>query len=141
MNHGEKIYSILIIDDDKPIRRIIKTQLGQAVYRVFEAESRAEVFNILDARKIDAVICDIKMKDTDGFEVTRQIRSRFPGLPVIILTGLIERENMETARSLGCYDFLIKPVKREKLRLVLAGAVGLPAAGKKQAEGEAAGGK
>jgi two-component system response regulator YesN len=124
MCRNRKPYAVLIIDDDAPIRRIVKTQLGGGEYDVYEAENREQVAHVLDLVRLDAVICDIKMKDADGFELTRGIRERFPGLPVIILTGLIERENEQTARGLGCFDFLIKPVKREKLRDVVGRAVG-----------------
>ncbi len=124
MDRKKKPYAVLIIDDDSPIRRIVKTQLGGGGYTVYEAENRVQVERVLDRVRLDAVICDIKIKDTDGFELTRRIRERFPGLPVIILTGLIERENAEIAHGLGCFDFLIKPVKREKLREVVGRAVG-----------------
>jgi len=119
MVKSERAAAVLIIDDDEHIRHIIRRQLQLAPYTVFEAGNRQEAFGILCSETISAVICDIKMKDTDGFEITKQIKEQFPFLPVIILTGFIEEEYSNKARELGCFDFLIKPVKREKLRSVL----------------------
>jgi DNA-binding NtrC family response regulator len=119
MKPHNKGHAVLIIDDDERIRHIIKRQLALAAYTVFEAASARQAFEIFDSQNIDAVVCDIKMKDTDGFEITKQIKEQLPSLPVVILTGFIEEEYSDKARKLGCFDFLVKPVKREKLIQVL----------------------
>jgi two-component system response regulator YesN len=123
MIKSKKTSAVLIIDDDEHIRHIIRRQMQLAPYTVFEAGNRLEAFDILREQPISAVVCDIKMKDTDGFEITKQIKEQFPLLPVIILTGFIEEEYSDKAKELGCFDFLIKPVKREKLIQVLKRAL------------------
>ncbi|MBN1799245.1 MAG: response regulator [Spirochaetales bacterium] len=123
MVNSKSTIAVLIIDDDEDIRRIIKRQLQRTAYTVFEAGNRPEAFAILREQNISAVVCDIKMKDTDGFEITQQIKEQFPLLPVIILTGFIGEEYSDKAKELGCFAFLIKPVKREKLIQVLKRAL------------------
>ena len=124
MNQQSKPTAVLIVDDDKRIRHIIKNQLKSAGYIIFEAGTAKQAIKILNMEKVDMIVCDIKMKEADGFEFIRQLKEHTPTLPVIILTGFIEKEYALKARELGCFAFLIKPVKREKLIRVLERAVG-----------------
>jgi DNA-binding NtrC family response regulator len=115
--------TVLVIDYDERIRQIIKLQLKSLPYIIREASTSREAFCILKNEKVDTVICDLKMKDIDGFDILRRIKARFPSLPIIILTGFIEKDYAEKADALGCFDFINKPVKREKLREVLSRAL------------------
>lgn len=106
---------ILIIDDDKRIRDIIKIQLGKNEFIILEAQNQLEAFNVFETNRVDVVLCDIKMKEIDGITVLKQIKSRSPDLPVIMLSGFINKEISDEARQAGCFDFITKPVKRQKL--------------------------
>jgi DNA-binding NtrC family response regulator len=106
---------VLIIDDDENIRKIIKIQLHNSDYSLFEAEDKASAMTILAAEHIDVVLCDIKMKDTTGFIILTEIREKYPGVPVIMVTGFIDKKVSERARELGSFECITKPVRREKL--------------------------
>jgi DNA-binding NtrC family response regulator len=115
---------VLIIDDDEKIRKIIQVQLGRTSYRLFEADDREKAFCILGTERIDVVLCDIKMKDTSGFVILEEMKRTRPEVPVIMLTGFIDKKVLERAKELGSYDCITKPVRREKLIETIANACG-----------------
>jgi two-component system response regulator HydG len=113
---------VLIIDDDPKIRSIIRIQLGKCEFSLFEAEDADRAYEILGVEKIDVVLCDIKLKDTTGFVILQEIRNRKPALPVIMLTGFIDKKVSERAKELGSFDCITKPVRRERLIEIIARA-------------------
>ena len=107
---------ILIIDDDKRIRDIIKIQLHNEELEILEASNDSEVFPVLSTHDISVILCDVKLKQADGFSIVEFLKSSiYSKIPVIMLTGFIDRETSERAKSVGCVDFITKPVKRQKL--------------------------
>jgi DNA-binding NtrC family response regulator len=111
--------SILIIDDDPAIRKVIIYQLRSLEYGIFEASSMNEALAVLEAEKVAAVLCDVKLKEESGFDIVREIITKYPNLPVVMLTGFIEQEFYQTSIDMGCRDLIIKPVRKEKLQEVL----------------------
>jgi len=106
---------VLIIDDDEKIRKIIKIQLHNSEYSLFEAEDKTGAMTIIENEHIDVVLCDIKLKDTTGFIILTEIKEKYPGLPVIMVTGFIDKKTSERAKELGSFECVTKPVRREKL--------------------------
>jgi DNA-binding NtrC family response regulator len=106
---------VLIIDDDERIRRIIKIQLHKSGLTLFEAENKDTAFTILEKESVDVIICDLKMKDTSGFTLLEEIIEKYNQIPVIMLTGFIDKNISERAKRIGSFDFITKPVRREKL--------------------------
>jgi DNA-binding NtrC family response regulator len=107
--------SLLVIDDDERIRKVIKIQLKDTDYKVFEADDKNTAMELIRDNPIDIVICDIKMKESNGFEILKEIKQLYPELPVIMLTGFIDKKMSDDAKEMGCFDFITKPVRREKL--------------------------
>jgi two-component system response regulator GlrR len=107
--------NVLIVDDDPTIRGIVRMQLKSAGICLLEATDTASALNILEGSGADAVLCDIKLKNENGFDVFREIRKVYPALPIIILTGFIEEEYYDTSKDLGVANLLIKPIRKEKL--------------------------
>ena len=116
--------NLLIIDDDDRIRKIVRIQLHKKSINIFDAPDRNTAFEILNKEKIDLVICDIKMKDTNGFVILQEIKKLFLDLPVIMLTGFIDRKVSERAEKLGSFDFITKPVRRDNLISIISKAIG-----------------
>lgn len=114
---------ILIIDDEERIRRIIKIQLRNTGFSVFEAEDSETAFTILKSQNINVVICDIKMKGLGGIEILKRIKMENETIPVIMLTGFIDDEYVKLSRENSCFDFLTKPVQREMLIQVINSAL------------------
>ena len=117
--------NLLIIDDEEQIRKIIKIQLNKKGLNVCEASSKDIAFQILKDVPTDVIICDIKMKDSNGFIILNELKEKYPDIPVIMLTGFIDKKISEKARSMGCFEFITKPVRREKLIQTINKALGV----------------
>ncbi|MBP9853564.1 MAG: response regulator transcription factor [Candidatus Omnitrophica bacterium] len=101
---------ILIVDDEKAIRRFLKATLVSHGYNVFEAANGAEALKQSVFLYPDAVILDLGLPDMDGVEVTRQIRKRSQ-IPVIILSVRENESDKIAALDAGADDYLTKPFK------------------------------
>ncbi len=80
---------ILIVDDEAPIREILAQMLGQRGYRVTEASSAVEAQNVVQRDPPGLVISDLQLEDSDGLAMIAQLKSACPGLPVMLLTGVL----------------------------------------------------
>ena len=100
--------SILIADDEKPIRDFIRKNLEIRGYFVHTAENGEEALSIFVNQSIDLVILDIMMPIMDGLAATRKIR-QISTVPIIILTALGEESDKIMAFNLGADDYLSKP--------------------------------
>jgi sigma-B regulation protein RsbU (phosphoserine phosphatase) len=109
--------SILVIDDDQTIRKLISFNLGKIGYNIQEARSAVEGFNHLNTSKIDLVLCDVKMDDMDGFAFCKQVRSHqnYRALPFIFVTGQDSLEDKNKALEAGGDDFISKPFNVDEL--------------------------
>lgn len=116
---------IAIIDDDKRVRKVLRIHLQKAGYEVVEGEDAEVGLKLLNEyrEKIDVVICDLKMPKVSGLELLDEIKRRFPALPVIVLTGLIELKTAAEVIKRGAFEYLIKPVKREELLATIENAL------------------
>ncbi|MBI3113083.1 MAG: response regulator [Rhodospirillales bacterium] len=115
----EKV-SVLVCDDSRQIRSLIKTCLMSfGVKRVAEASNADEGFAKLVEHKPDLVITDWNMPPTSGLELVRRIRqsddSPDPYVPIIMLTGHTELGRVKTARDNGVSSFLAKPMSVDSL--------------------------
>lgn len=100
--------SIILIEDEKQIRRFVKTSLEAEGYQVFEAETGKQGVIETATRKPDLVILDLGLPDMGGIEVIGKIRE-WSGLPVIILSARSEESEKIDALDAGADDYLTKP--------------------------------
>ncbi len=103
---------VLIVDDHDPIRKALKRLLTQMHFNdVIETFDGKDAIQILDDRPVDLILCDIYMRNIDGFGVLRYVRSRDAGsdIPFIMISGEAEREDIVKAVDLGSDDYAIKP--------------------------------
>jgi two-component system response regulator AtoC len=115
--------TVLVIDDDEDSRTSLASFLSAAGYRVRAAPGGADGLAQLAEGGADAVLLDLVMPDLDGFEVLRRIRSQDPRLPVVVLSGLSQAEDVVRAMKLGASDYLPKPFDVTELDLVLRRAL------------------
>jgi len=101
---------IVIIEDDKFLRELISKKLSDAGYEVLEAIDGEEGIKRVKESKPDLVLLDLILPGIDGFEVLSQIKQGplFSDLPVIILSNLGQKEDVEKGLKLGAVDFLVK---------------------------------
>ncbi len=102
--------TILIIEDDKFLRELISKKLTKEGYTISEAIDGEEGFKKVKAEKPDMVLLDLILPGIDGFEVLSKMKSD-PALlpiPVIILSNLGQKEDVERGLKLGAIDYMIK---------------------------------
>jgi DNA-binding NtrC family response regulator len=116
--------TILIIDDEKSVRDAVKMILSYEKYEVALAEDGTKGLSILDADPIDAVLLDVKMPGIDGIEILQTIKLRFTDMPVIMISGHGTIDTAVEATKLGAFDFLSKPLDRDKLLITVRNALG-----------------
>ncbi|HSB33055.1 MAG TPA: sigma-54 dependent transcriptional regulator [Nitrospirota bacterium] len=114
-----KKYSILLIDDDDSLRRVIEFSLTEAGHRVQPAASGEEGLRLFESTTFDAVITDITMPGMSGMEVLARVHGLDPGLPVIMITAYGTIENAVQAMKQGAFDYITKPFNRDELRMTL----------------------
>ena len=117
-----KMTKILIIDDEAPIRRVLREILENEGYQVDEAANGTEALQHIKEQEFDAVFCDIKMPEMDGFEVLEAIRKE-SDVPVIMLSGHATTENAADTIKKGAFDFIQKPPDLNRLLMILRHAL------------------
>jgi DNA-binding response OmpR family regulator len=101
---------ILIVEDDKFLRELIVRKLEKEEYNVVEALDGEEGVRKIKEEKPDLVLLDLILPGIDGFEVLAKIKEDplVEGIPVIILSNLGQREDVERGLKLGAVDYLVK---------------------------------
>lgn len=108
-------HSILLVDDDPGLLRLLSIRLETEGYDVYTAGSGEDAIPALRNHDIDLVVTDLRMGGMDGLELFRQIRRSFPGLPVIIISAQGTIPEAVAAAQQGVFEFLTKPVDKTKL--------------------------
>ncbi len=115
--------TILVVDDEKSVRDSLRMILTYAHYEVELAEDGARALSLLNSHPIDMVLLDIKMPGMDGIEVLEAMRKQNPELPIVIISGHGTIETAVEATKKGAFDFLSKPLDRDKLLVTVRNAL------------------
>lgn len=101
---------ILIIEDDKFLRELIARKLNQEGFEVIQAIDGDEGLKKIKEEKPNLVLLDLILPTVDGFELLAKIKEEpaFASLPIIVLSNLGQREDIEKTLKLGAVDYLIK---------------------------------
>jgi DNA-binding NtrC family response regulator len=110
---------LLVVDDEQSIRRLCMTIGNSLNFACAEAESAEAALARLDAEIPDLVLTDLKLPTQSGVQLLRQIKSVLPRTEVAIMTGHGSIESAVDAMKLGAYDYIEKPFRVEKMRLLL----------------------
>ncbi len=111
------LHKILIVDDEEPVRKVIRLQLSGTRYEILEAEDGEQAIQILNDNTllVELIICDVRMPKLNGVEAVAYFRREYPKTPVIVLTGYPDVNlGVEFMRE-GVADYLVKPVAKETL--------------------------
>ncbi|MGH2457489.1 MAG: response regulator, partial [Chloroflexota bacterium] len=114
--------TVLIVDDNPGMRRLMRRYLTGRSYLVLEAPNAADALRLASEVQPDAVTLDLMMPTTDGWELLQALRSqpRTREIPIVVCSVLKERD---LALSLGAADFLAKPISRDALLQALSAVV------------------
>jgi two-component system, OmpR family, KDP operon response regulator KdpE len=105
---------ILVVDDEPPIRKLLRMGLASQGYEVLEASDGRTALDLL-ARKPALVILDLGLPDIDGFDLLRRIRHRQENLPVVVLSSRGDEAGKVAALDLGADDYVTKPFGMDEL--------------------------
>jgi len=106
---------VLIVDDEPPIRRFLKTALSAQDYRVEEAGDGETALDFLKRNPVDLVVLDLGLPGMDGLEVVRRLRETGSAVPIIILSSRDDEAGKVAALDLGADDYVSKPFGMEEL--------------------------
>lgn len=113
----QRAATILVIDDEEPIRRIISGELKKEGYEVITAENGKDALERIAEATPDVIVSDISMPDMDGMTLLNKLRSEQAtrGIPLILVTALGSTSSVVAGLNLGADDYLVKPFVMSEL--------------------------
>ena len=100
---------ILVVDDEDALRVVLSSELSSSGYDVETASDGDEAITMVQNKKFDLLLLDIKMPKVDGFEVLKFVKKNSPAVKVIMLTGFADLKNAIESKKHGAEDFVSKP--------------------------------
>ncbi len=111
------MFSILVVEDDEILNKMICSKLRQESYSVFAAFDGEQALDLLDKEHIDLIISDIMMPNMDGYQLVRELRDAAYTIPILMVTAKNQFEDMEKGFRAGTDDYMIKPISMRELVL------------------------
>ena len=111
------MFKILVVVDDKNLRKLIVTCLGKASYTVFETHNGEEALDLMDKEYVDLIVTDIMMPEMDGYELIKSLREANYNTPILIITAKEDIEDKRQGFNLGADDYMVKPINIDELIL------------------------
>lgn len=108
---------VLVADDDRDMRWLIRLQLERSGHRVIEASDGREAIDLAGRHEVDLALIDVRMPGADGYEVLRALKGASGDryVPVVLVTARTAASDVAEAMSLGAHDYLRKPFERIEL--------------------------
>jgi two-component system response regulator HydG len=119
---GEPV-KILVVDDDKSHRFMLKSMFTEWGWNVEEADDGTTAVAAVEEHSYDAILMDVRMAKMDGMEALKKIHEFNPAIPVVIMTAYSSVDSAVEAIKIGAHDYLTKPLDFERLRLTMARAL------------------
>jgi two-component system chemotaxis response regulator CheY len=109
--------SILIVDDSRSMRELVKFALAPVGYEITEAADGAQALGLIATKTFDLVITDLNMGAINGLDLTKKIRAvpHHRTTPILVLTTETSADKKAQARAAGATGWLVKPFDRDKL--------------------------
>jgi len=104
------MFSILVAEDDRELRRLFRTVLEKNGYRVVEAADGEAALEALEREYVDLIVCDVMMPRLDGHELTHSLREAGYSIPVLMITALSNFQDKQKGFQAGTDDYMVKPV-------------------------------
>ena len=108
--------SVLVVDNNKELAEVIRQYLSKCGFDVKIAKSAKEAMSILEkSKRIDVILLDLMLKDVNGLEFLKSIRSHSKQVVIIIITGIKDLNTVIEAMKAGADDYLVKPFRLGEL--------------------------
>lgn len=111
------MFRILVVDDDKNTRLLLKAVLQAENYTVFTAENGENALEVMDQEHIDLVVLDIMMPKMDGYTFTKTLRETNNNLPILMISAKQLPEDKRKGFLVGTDDYMTKPIDEEEMLL------------------------
>lgn len=117
------IRRVLIVDDEIDYLKVLGQLVSSEGLQVFTSPTGEEALEKCEKETFDAILCDLQLKGIPGLEFIGELRKKGLDVPVVVLSGFPDRDNLIDAMRLGAIDFLEKPFEAFVLRAVIMRAV------------------
>jgi DNA-binding response OmpR family regulator len=111
------MFSVLVVEDDEILNKMICVKLKQEAYVTFVAFDGQQALDVLDREHIDLIISDIMMPNMDGYKLTRELRNAAYTIPILMVTAKNQMDDMEKGFIAGTDDYMIKPINMKEMVL------------------------
>lgn len=111
------MFHILVVEDNKNIRKLMAVKLQQAGYDAYQAEDGEKALEIMDSVHIDLIISDIMMPRLDGYELAKTLREADYDIPILMVTAKDSFEDKEKGFLVGTDDYMVKPIDMNEMLL------------------------
>lgn len=115
--------NIIVVDDETIVLSLVRDALEEDGYQIDTALSSADALEIIDAKKIDLIISDIRMPKMSGTELVRKAREKRPDVEVVFMTGYANLSSAKDAIKQGASDYILKPFELSEIRQAVSKAV------------------
>lgn len=109
------MFKILVVEDDKNLRKLIVTCLEKANYTVYDTKNGEEALELMDRQYVDLIVTDIMMPEMNGYELIKELRDANYNTPILIITAKEDIEDKRVGFSLGADDYMVKPINIDEL--------------------------
>jgi two-component system NtrC family response regulator len=119
--------TILLVDDDDSLRRVVDYTLREEGFIVVAVSSGEEALEAIDGRTVDLLLSDVRMPGMDGMRLLERVKALKPELPVVLLTAHGTIAAAVEAMKMGAFDYLTKPLDRDRLKATIRKALEMAA--------------
>ena len=114
------MFQILVVEDDKNVRRLMETVLTRYGYEPLSAKDGYEALEVLDRKHVDLILLDVMMPRMDGYEFTNTLRMSGCNIPILMVTARETQNDKKRGFIVGADDYMVKPVDEEEMVLRIA---------------------
>ena len=111
------MFKVLVVEDNKNLRKLMVTYLKDNNYETLEAEDGLKALEVMDRNHVDLIICDIMMPNMDGYELSKELRNANYMLPILMVTAKDSIDDKREGFLSGVDDYMVKPVDMDEMIL------------------------
>lgn len=115
----KNLVTILIVDDELMMRKLLEKILMREGYQILTAEDGQEALEIVRKERVNIIISDMKMPNMSGFELLRAVKADYPEIGMIMMTAYGDTYTVKDALLLGADEYITKPFKSFEVSLIV----------------------
>jgi DNA-binding NarL/FixJ family response regulator len=115
--------TILVIDDEDPIRGLLKRILEKNGYFPLLAADAGEARKILEETEVDLILCDVMMPGESGLDLIRSVKKHYPDTGIVMVTAMDDADSAGSALEVGVYGYIVKPFGERQVIITVRNAL------------------